>query len=88
MVALHVNRWKAEKILQLFQDIQEYSQVGFTQCELIQLYISGIAKDRISDIACNYIKSFLIDYTIERCESLGIPIESVNLDSIYNNRYE
>jgi hypothetical protein len=75
---------QAKKILDLFRDIPEYSQFGFTHVEVIQLYISGISKDRISDIACNYIKSFLIDYTIEQCEINGIPTEGVILDSVYN----
>ena len=81
-----ISHKKARQILNLFIDIPEYSQFGFTHFELIQLYVSGISKDRISDIACNYIKSFLIDYTIEQCESYGIPIEGVILDSIYNYR--
>jgi hypothetical protein len=79
-----IGQRQAEQILQLFSEIPEYSQFGFTHFEVIQLYISGVSKDRISDIACNYIKSFLIDYTIEQCESLAIPIEGVILDSIYN----
>ncbi|MBU2731657.1 hypothetical protein HF641_02440 [Acidithiobacillus ferridurans] len=79
-----IGKGQAEQILQLFHDIPEYSQFGFTHFEVIQLYISGISKDRVSDIACNYIKSFLIDYTIEQCESLRIPVEGVILDSIYN----
>ena len=74
----------AEDILRLFKDIPEYSQFGFTHFESIQLYISGISKDRISDITCNYLKSFLIDYTIEQCELNKIPTEGIILDSIYN----
>jgi len=81
---LKISSIQAEKILNLFSDISEYSQFGFTHFEVIQLYISGISKDRISDIACNYIKSFLIDYTIEQCEDNGIPTEGVFLNSIYN----
>ncbi|HHD2893950.1 TPA: hypothetical protein ACNZ7B_005429 [Klebsiella quasipneumoniae subsp. similipneumoniae] len=68
----------------MFVDIPEYSQFGFTHFEIIQLYISGISKDRVSDIACNYIKSFLIDYIIEQCEINRIPTEGVILDSVYN----
>lgn len=75
---------QANQILSLFNDIPEYSQFGFTHFEVIQLYISGISKDRVSDIACNYIKSFLIDYTIDQCEANGIPTEGVILDAIYN----
>ena len=70
--------------MSLFQDIPEYSQFGFTHFEIIQLYISGISKDRISDIACNYLKSWLIDYTIDQCELHNIPTEGVILDSVYN----
>lgn len=81
---LRIGIEQAKSILSLFKDIPEYSQFGFTHFELIQLYISGISKDRISDISCNYIKSFLIDYTIEQCDTLGIPTEGVILDSIYN----
>jgi len=79
-----ISKKQAQDILNLFKDIPEYSQFGFVHFEIIQLYISGISKDRISDIACNYLKSFLIDYTIEQCKLNGIPIEGVILDSIYN----
>lgn len=81
---LRIGSKQAQNILNLFVDIPEYSQFGFTHFEAIQLYVSGISKDRISDIACNYIKSFLIDYTIEQCEINKIPTEGVIIDSIYN----
>lgn len=83
---LRIGNKQAEEILSLFSDIKEFSQYGFTHFEIIQLYISGISKDRISDIACSYMKSFLIDYTIEQCNQYGIPIENVIVDSIYNYR--
>lgn len=81
---LKIGDKQAKEILSLFKTIPEYSQFGFTHFETIQLYISGISKDRISDITCNYIKSFLIDYTIDQCEINKIPTEEVILDSIYN----
>ena len=65
---LRIGQEQAQKILDLFKEIPEYNQFGFTHFEVIQLYISGISKDRVSDFTCNYIKSFLIDYTIEQCE--------------------
>ena len=79
-----ISKKQANDILNLFQDIPEYSQFGFTHFEIIQLYISGISKDRISDMTCNYLKSFLIDYTIDQCTLHKIPMEGVILDSIYN----
>ncbi|MFH2102220.1 MAG: hypothetical protein ABIJ39_02530 [Chloroflexota bacterium] len=81
---IRISHAQAQKILDLFTEIPHYSQFGFVHFEVIQLYISGISKDRISDIACNYLKSFLIDYTIEQCEINGIPIEGVKIDTVYN----
>jgi hypothetical protein len=77
---------QAREVLNLSKDIPEYSQFGFTHFEVIQLYVSGISKDRISDIACNYLKSFLIDYTIEQCEELGIPTQVATIPEVYNYR--
>ena len=83
---LNIGENQAADILSLFENINEYSQFGFTNFEIIQLYIQGISKDRISDITCNFIKSFLIDYTIQQCEEYKIPMEGVILDHLYNSK--
>ena len=83
---LKIGEKQAAEILSLFENINEYSQFGFTHFEIIQLYIQGISKDRISDITCNFIKSFLIDYTIQQCEEYKIPMEGVILDHLYNSK--
>ena len=83
---LKIGEKQAAEILSLFENINEYSQFGFTNFEIIQLYIQGISKDRISDITCNFIKSFLIDYTIQQCEEYKIPMEGVILDHLYNSK--
>lgn len=62
---LKIGNNQAIEILNLFRNIPEFNNFGLIHFELIQLYISGISKDRISDISYNYIKSFLINYTIE-----------------------
>lgn len=69
--------------MSLFKAIQQINKQGFQHFEEIQLLIDGISKDRISDIACSLIKSFLIDYTIEQCENIKIPIEKCIIP-IYN----
>jgi hypothetical protein len=70
----------AIEILSLFKDIPQISKSGFVHFEEIQLFIDNIAEDRISDISANFIKSFLIDYTIEQCEKVNIPIEKTDID--------
>ena len=66
---------EASKILELFKNIPQVQKSGFTHFEEIQLFVENISKDRISDITCNFIKSWLIDYTIDQCQKHNIPIE-------------
>ena len=77
---------KAEEILGLFRDIPEYERHGFTHFEEIQLFVRDISKDRVSDICCSFLKSFLIDYTIQECGELGIPIEESVVPMLYSYR--
>ena len=53
--------------------------------EEIQFFIEHISRDRISDIACNLLKSFLIDYTIQQSETYHIPSYKVSVP-VYNYR--
>ncbi|MEV6422661.1 hypothetical protein [Streptomyces sp. NPDC051662] len=49
------------------KDIEHFEELG--------ILVSGINKDRISDITCNLLKSQLIQYTQEICHSLNVPME-------------
>jgi hypothetical protein len=75
----------AAEILELFRTIPEYEKRGFIHFEEIQFFVDHISKDRISDIACNLLKSFLIDYTIQQCADHHIPTSKVSA-SVYNYR--
>lgn len=77
---------KAAKILNLFETIPQYEKGGFRHFEEIQLFVDGISKDRVSDIACSFFKSFLIDYTIDECKKHGIPTEDCNIENVYDYR--
>ncbi|HEY9773595.1 MAG TPA: hypothetical protein V6C81_07275 [Planktothrix sp.] len=74
----------AEGILELFEKIPSYEKRGFAHFEEIQLYVDGISADRISDIACNFMKSFLVDYTMDQCERWKIPIVDCTVTALYN----
>ena len=77
---------KAREILNLFKTIPEIEDHGFIHFEEIQLYIDQISKDRISDISCSLLKSFLIDYTIDQCDKYGISSEDVTIQNVYDQR--
>ena len=74
----------AKEILSLYRDIPQITKSGFVHFEEIQLFVDNVAKDRISDITCNFLKSFLIDYTISQCNKHSIPMERVNNLRVYN----
>jgi len=70
----------AVEILSLFQNIPQVQKSGFTHFEEVQLLVEGVAQDRISDIACNLLMSFLVDYTIDECKRWSIPTAKSNVD--------
>lgn len=74
----------SSKILNQFNSIPQIQKNGFVHFEELQLLVENFSKDRVSDISCNFIQSFLVDFTIEQCEKYGIPIEKVTLKNIYN----
>jgi hypothetical protein len=74
----------ATEVLSLFRLVPEYGQFGFTHFEEIQLYVDGISKDRVSDFTCSFLKSFLIDYTIEQCIKLRLPTSRVRVRAVYD----
>lgn len=73
-----IGKAAAKSILNLFSTIPEYDRRGFVHFEGIQFFVENIGKDRISDIFCNFVKSFLIDYTIQQCLALSIPTAPVS----------
>jgi hypothetical protein len=76
----------AEDILSLFKKIPQVTAGGFEHVEEIQLFVDQVSRDRVSDIACNILKSFLIDYTIAQCTSHNIPRTEVELPSVFDYR--
>lgn len=81
-----IGRAKALEVLELFNKIPQYGQSGFKHFEEIQFFVDGISKDRISDIACSFIKSFLIDFTIDECQRLRIPTVACKVADLYDYR--
>jgi hypothetical protein len=75
-----IGRETAGAILDLFRQLPHVEGAGFGHIEEIQLFVDQISKDRISDITCSLLKSFLIDFTIDQCRLWGIPTERVSLE--------
>lgn len=75
-----IGQKKASEILSLYNTIPQLKQAGIVHFETIQFFVEGISKDRISDFSCNFIKSFLIDFTIDQCNKYNIPLQYVEID--------
>ena len=78
----------ANLILSTFRDIPQVQKNGFTHFETLQLLIENFFKDRVSDIACNFIKSFLIDYTIQQAKKYKIPRTVVEVQYFDTKKYK
>jgi hypothetical protein len=58
---------------------------GIRHVEEMQLVSAGIGPDRVSDIAANVLKRFLIEYTQRQCAIWKLPLKSdVPVDHIYD----
>lgn len=78
----------ANLILSTFKDVPQVQKNGFTHFETLQLLIENFSKDRVSDIACNFIKSFLIDYTIQQAKKYKIPGEIAKVQYFDTKKYK
>ena len=78
----------AGEILNTFKIVPQLQKHGYTHFEEAQLLVEGLSKDRISDIACNLVKSFLIDYTIQQCEKFSIPCQTVEVTYFDNKTHK
>lgn len=81
-----IGKKTALEILSLFAKIPQVQEQGFEHIEEIQLFVDQIASDRISDITCSVIKSFLIDFTIDQCMKLAIPRSAVVLTEVLDTK--
>lgn len=81
-----IGREKAREIVDLFKAVPQYQKHGFRHFEEIQFFVEGISKDRISDIASSFLKSFLIDFTIDQCKKLGVPTQLCSIEHVYDYR--
>jgi hypothetical protein len=76
----------ALSILKLYKNIPQISNSGFVHFEEIQLLVENIAEDRVSDLTCSFLKSFLIDYTIEQCQKHKIPLAEITITDVYDDK--
>lgn len=81
-----IGRAKAQEILAIFRRIPRYAMHGLSHIEELQFFVEGISKDRISDFACSFLKSFLIDFTIDQCNRLGIPTVAKSVSNVWDPR--
>lgn len=76
----------AAEILSLFRTIPQIVSLGLTHLEVVSLLVDQIGKDRISDLTCSLLKSFLIDFTIDQCRQWAIPRSPVDLPNVFHSR--
>jgi hypothetical protein len=76
----------AHEIIRSVQSVRPHHTDGISHIEELQLIVDGIGKDRICDFTCSFLKSFLIDFTMDQCERLQIPMADCKVDTVYDLR--
>jgi hypothetical protein len=72
-------------ILETLQGSPGLLERGVRHVEEMQLLSAGIGPDRVSDIAANVLKQFLIAYTQRQCEIWNVPMKpAVPIEHIYD----
>lgn len=81
-----MGRVLGQLVLETLRSSPPLVERGIRHVEELQLFSPGIAEDRISDLAANVIKGFLVSYTEAQCRLWGIPSEaSVPLEHIWDS---
>lgn len=80
-----VGAFLTELILETLRNSPAMLERGVRHIEELQLVSVGIGPDRVSDMAANIIKSFLIDYTQKQCAIWSLPLRSgVPVQHVYD----
>ena len=72
------------EIIRVHRDVPQLSSADIRHIEELQLVVSGLAEDRISDTASSVIKDYFIEYTANQARLLNIPTRSARLGNIYD----
>ncbi|MBD1870243.1 hypothetical protein H6F95_23715 [Cyanobacteria bacterium FACHB-471] len=71
-----VRTYLSQLIIEALVDSPALQERGVKHIEEMQLVSVGIGPDRISDVAANFLKQYLIEYTQKQCSLWNIPIVS------------
>jgi hypothetical protein len=80
-----VGTYLAGLIIETLTGSPSLQERGIRHIEEMQLVSAGIGPDRVSDIAANILKSFLVEYTRRQCSIWSIPLKAaVPVEHIYD----
>lgn len=73
------------EILRVHRDVPQLLNGQIRHMEELQLVVSGIAEDRVSDTSAAVLKDFFIHYSAQKATSHGIPTRPARLGSVYDS---
>jgi hypothetical protein len=79
-----IGELQAGEIYEALRTSSAVRQGFITALEECELMIKGISHDKISDLTTNILRGHLVDYTKAQCESLGVPMQNVPINPIFN----
>ena len=76
------------EIIRAHADVPQLHSGNYRHIEELQLVVTGLAEDRISDTAFSIIKDFFIDYTASQARQLKVPTRSTRLGNVYDSVHQ
>jgi hypothetical protein len=76
------------EILRVHRDVPQLLNGKIRHMEELQLVVSGIAEDRVSDTSASVLKDFFIHYSTQQAATHGIPTQPARLGCIYDDNRE
>jgi hypothetical protein len=79
-----IGEMQAGEIYDALRTSSAVRQGFITALEECELMIEGISHDKISDLTTNILRGHLVEYTRTQCESLGVPMQNVAIDPVFD----
>lgn len=81
---LGIGKGQAGEIYEALRASSAVRQGFISALEECELMIEGISHDKISDLTTNILRGHLVDYTRAQCDALGVPVQTVPIDPVFN----
>jgi hypothetical protein len=80
-----VGRMQSRQLMRAIRGSEAFRTGLLSDLSDMALYVEGIDRDKISDLTTNVIRQMLVEYTVQQCELLGVPVAQYASPPMWDN---